>query len=464
MSIARSIIISVLSMAIALNSPIRTEFIWLSCHARTPQLRSFRDFLLADFVIPKGKHKNTKIDLDVQPYVGLLADEIDNPRWTKYAITGCVQSGKSLIAFVAVIMYYLFEHGENVVVGVPTMKVGERKWMKEILPAIKASRFKAFLPTTGRGSKSGFAEDIHLTNGAIVCFMSGAGGDENRSSETARITDVTEVDKIDAAGEASREADPIRQMAARGKSYLESERRLILECTVSVEIGRIWTTYQSGTASRIACPCPYCEEYVTIERQHLRGWQEADSAKEAHRLAYYACPNCGDRLTEADRHKMNRSAKLVHRGQSIDRFGNITGDLPDTDTLGFRWNCFNNHVHEPGRGRRARMEPDPRQRRRFGGARTYPILLGLAAQAARLRQCPARCGTSPQTVRRPPLHERTDPGRCRLCDDGRRSGQAVFSLDALRVDGGISRHHFRLWDVRSALEGRQCRRRRKNSG
>jgi phage terminase large subunit GpA-like protein len=330
------------------NNPLREEFAWLVEHARMPQRRTFREFLVSDFVIPKGEHKNTKIQLDVQPYTNLLSMDIDNSRWSKYAITGCVQSGKTTIAFTAVIMYFLFEYNEPVIVGVPTMKLGEKKWLKEILPAIMASRYRVFLPTFGRGSKSGFSEEIHFTNGSILTFMSGAGGDENRSSETARIVVITEADKIDTAGESSREADPIRQMAARAKSFKEEQRRLFLECTVSIEKGRIWTTFQSGTASRIACPCPYCEEYVTIERPHLMGWQQAESAREAHKLAHYACPNCGDPLTEADRIEMNLNAKLVHRGQSIDRFGNITGDLPDTDTYGFRWNCFNNTFMSAG--------------------------------------------------------------------------------------------------------------------
>jgi phage terminase large subunit GpA-like protein len=337
-------------MAVALhgNNPIREEFYWLSEHSRLPQLRPFREFLVTDFVVPKGKHKNTKIRFDTQPYTKLLADEIDNARWTKYAITGCVQSGKSLIAFVAVILYYLFEYGEPVIVGVPTMKVGERKWLKEILPAIKASRYKVFLPESGRGSRSGFAEEIHFTNGAVLTFMSGGGGDENRSSETARVVVITEADKIDEAGESSREADPIRQMFARAKSYSESERRLFLECTVSVEKGRIWTTYKSGSESKIACPCPYCEEYVTPEREHLVGWQESDSKTAAKKEAHFACPSCGDAFTEADRVAMNRAAKPIHRGQEIDRLGEISGEPPETDTFGFRWNCWNNMFMSPG--------------------------------------------------------------------------------------------------------------------
>jgi hypothetical protein len=39
---------------------------------------------------------------------------------------------------------------------------------------------------------------------------------------------------------------------------------------------------------------------------------------------------------------MNLRAVLVHRGQTVDRDGVVHGELPETDTLGFRWNAFNN--------------------------------------------------------------------------------------------------------------------------
>ena len=36
------------------------------------------------------------------------------------------------------------------------------------------------------------------------------------------------------------------------------------------------------------------------------------------------------------------NSKLVHRGQTIDKDGNIKGDPPKTRTLGFRWSAFEN--------------------------------------------------------------------------------------------------------------------------
>jgi hypothetical protein len=33
---------------------------------------------------------------------------------------------------------------------------------------------------------------------------------------------------------------------------------------------------------------------------------------------------------------------LLHEGQTIDDAGNLQGDAPQTDTLGFRWSAVNN--------------------------------------------------------------------------------------------------------------------------
>lgn len=347
----KSLCVLVLSMISSLpigNDALRAEFVWLAAHARKPQLRSFRQFMEEDFVIPKGRSINTSFQFETQPFMGLLADEIDNARWTEFAITGCVQSGKSTIGFVATSCYFLFEYGEPVILGVPTMKIGKDKWSKEIRPAIMASRYKMLMPLGGSGSRGGFTEEVNFANGAALKFMSGSGGDENRSSYTSRIVIVTEADKMDEAGETSREADPMRQLAARTLSYPEDERRIFAECTVSLPEGRIWKKYNAGTASKIVCQCPHCDEWVTPEREHLMGWQQADSAIEARRQAYYACPSCGDKITQAERIEMNRRAKLIHRGQSIDRAGVITGPVPDTNILGFRWNCFNNQFMSAG--------------------------------------------------------------------------------------------------------------------
>jgi len=311
-----------------------------SCQA--PILRTIRQFAADELVIPEGKFRNTSWRPEVQPYSALLLDEISTGRWTHTSVVGCVQSGKSLHGFVLPVNYHLFEHCETVIVGAPTMDIGKDKYQKEILPAIRASRYKHLLPSRGAGSRGGFSEEIRFEHGAELKFMSAGGGDAKRSSYTSRVVVMTEVDKMDEAGETSREAAPVKQIENRTSSYDACERRLYEACTVSIEWGRIWTQYQAGTASRIACPCPHCGEHVTPEREHLRGWQEAENKVAAARLAFFVCPICEQPIDDAQRVEMNRRGKLVHRGQSIDRDGTITGEPPETDTLGFRWNAFNN--------------------------------------------------------------------------------------------------------------------------
>jgi len=306
------------------------------------------EFASQEFVIPKGLHKGTLVNWDVQPFARLLVREFDNPRWRRSATVGCVQSGKSTWSWVLLALYYTCECKDSIVIGAPTTKILHKKWRKEILPALLASRYRNLLPREGLGSRGGNVEEIVLANGGTITFMSGGGGDENRSSDTVRCALVTEAVKMDTSGETSREAPPTVQIEGRTKSYPEELRRFHAECTVSVKTGFIWTEYQKGSASKIVCPCPHCGEHVTPEREQLVGWQHADSEVAARKSAYFACPNCGKRLTEQERVEMNRRATVIHRGQTIDRDGAIHGDPPETDTLGFRWNAFNNLFWTPG--------------------------------------------------------------------------------------------------------------------
>lgn len=323
------------------RAAVRAELHWLAKHARTPAIRSLRDFAEQELVVPKGKFRGTKLRADRQPFFGVLFDAVDSGQWRRFAILGCVQSGKTLGAFLAPILKTLFEDREPCGVLLPSQEISRDKWNNEIKPTIEASRYRALLPTTGAGSKGGFSEEVQLGNGAHLRFLSGSGSDAKRSGQTYRVVCGTEVDKYDKASASSREADPISQGEARTESYGD-EAQLWLECTVSIPSGRIWREYSAGTASRLACPCPHCGEYVTPEREHLVGWQQAATAREAARLAYFACPSCGHALSAAERTAMNRSAVLVHRGQTIDRKGRVHGEPPDTHTLGFRWNAFNN--------------------------------------------------------------------------------------------------------------------------
>lgn len=319
---------------------------WFVSRARAPRLRTVQEFSSDEIVVPDGPYRGRRWRYDRQPYTRLLDQAIDSGRWTRVVVTGPTQSGKTLSAFVKPLMYHLFEVSETVICGVPDMDMAGDKWRLDMLPAIQASSYRDLLPVTGGGSRGGRVDRVDFRNGASLKFMSGGGGDKGRAGFTARVVLITETDGMDEPGEASREADKITQLEARTMAY-GSRRRVYMECTVSVEQGRTWREYTTGTQSRICTPCPHCGEYVTLEREHLTGWQDAETEEQAAAQARWCCSACGEAWSEEQRRQANLRAVLAHRGQTVDRDGVVHGEAPKTDTLGFRWSAVNNLFIEP---------------------------------------------------------------------------------------------------------------------
>jgi phage terminase large subunit GpA-like protein len=300
-----------------------------------------RQFAEEEIVIPEGPFSGRRFRCSRQPYTGLWCDAVDSGRWSRCVATGPTQSGKSLSCFVIPMLFHLFELGETVICGLPDMDMAADKWREDILPVIERSRFRDLLPKRGGGSRGGRVETLQFGNGATLKFMSGGGSDKSRAGFTSRVVVITETDGMDQPGLTSRESDKITQLEARTRAY-GSRKRIYLECTVSTEQGRTWQEYTNGTKSRIVLPCPHCRGWVSPEREHLVGWQGAGSQVEARKTGTFSCPSCGEAWNHEERVQANQEAKLLHDGQSLDEAGNVRGEPPATDTLGFRWSAVNN--------------------------------------------------------------------------------------------------------------------------
>lgn len=309
--------------------------------ARAPRLRSMRQFAEQEIVIPDGPFEGRRFNCDRQPYAKLWFDAVDSQLWNRFAAVGPTQSGKSLTCFIIPAMYHLFEIGETVICGLPTMEIAKDKWREDLLPAIEQSRYRDLLPRGGASSRGGTPESIQFINGVTLKFMSGGGSDKKRAAFTSRVLVVTEADDLDEASSTSREADKLKQMEARTKAYGD-RKRIYLECTASLDTGRIWREYQQGTKSKIACLCPHCGLYVSPEREDFVGWQGADSEHQAADESSFFCPDCGEQWSTENRRDANRAAVLVHDGQEVTESGEVTGQPKRTMTLGFRWSAANN--------------------------------------------------------------------------------------------------------------------------
>lgn len=306
-----------------------------------PPRRTFLQFAEEEIVLTTGPRRGLRFRADFMPWTRLLIEEFDRDRYRRFFFSGSVQSGKTLVGFILPVLYHLFELEESVIVGVPVVSLAQGIYEERILPSLQASRYAELIPTKGPGSRGGrITSSIRFLNGAVLRFMGAGGGDAQRSSFTARVVVLTEIDKMDEPGAASREADPVTQIEARTQSYGD-RARLYGECTMSTEYGRIYREVSEyGTDSRALFRCPACKAHVPLERAGFGGWQEAPDLPTARERAFFACPACGARWTEAMRQEALREPVIVSRGQTLADDGTISGAPPATNTFGFRWTAL----------------------------------------------------------------------------------------------------------------------------
>lgn len=319
----------------------------IRAYARALMPRTIRpplEFAEAEIIVPDGPYKDLPFRTDVMPWTRLVLEQFASPRWRRRFGLGSVQSGKTLIFSVVPLLYHLFECGQNVIYLAPDVDMAYAHYQEKAFPVIEGTRYKELLPRAGAGSRGGFAKSFRFGNGARLRFMGARGGDAQRSSHTAPVIIMTEIDKMDTASQWSRETDPVRQGEARSTAYRENAR-IYGECTASNEGGRIYKeTTIMGSHSRVFMRCPHCRQWLYPEREHFRGWQEAETVGQAYRGAAYACQHCGVLWSEEDRRAAYADVRLVHRGQEITPTGEIAGDEPDTFTLGVVWNAMHSSL------------------------------------------------------------------------------------------------------------------------
>lgn len=312
--------------------------------ARLNPIRKMANWIENEMIIPDGPYEGEPFRWETQPVAKLLVDEIDSGRWNEIVITGPSQSGKTLVGFVAPVLYHTLELGEKYVLGIPDMRMANNKWQLDLLPVIEGNqRLSRLLPKSGPGSQGGIVKDtITFQNGGLIKFMSTGGSDQQRAGFTARIVGVTEAARFSRVSETSLEADPLRQMRARQASYDEPNRLLYVEGTVTVKEDLPWSMRADSTVTIIRSQCPHCGVWIAPERENLVGWENAANAFEARETARWCCDQCGEAISDDERRESVKNSRLVHSGQEITRRGEVVGPIPKTSRLFFRYSAWHN--------------------------------------------------------------------------------------------------------------------------
>jgi len=318
--------------------------------------RTVEEFACQEVVIPKGPLRGTLYDPSFMPFFRFVFEAMENKYYRKMAIVGPTQAGKSLVCNNIPMLYTLFELQEDIIVGIPTMDLAKGIWSEKIRPVIAATRYESLLPTSGAGARGGVPQAIELKNGVFLRFMPAGGGDGQRSSHTARVVIITEVDKMDDIGESSEESDPVSQIEMRADAFADTSK-IILECTTTTEAGRIWQEAMViGTGSRAWVPCPECGRYQPLVQKGL--CFDPNDSVTAEESARYRCEHCEAMLDDSQRREMLKSPRLVHKTQSIDEHGNLVGDQPKTRVFGFHYNVLYSPMQSLGKTAAQQWEAD----------------------------------------------------------------------------------------------------------
>ena len=118
------------------------------------RLRTFQEFAEEEIIITEGPRKGP-FRCSFMPWTALVLAEFTRGVFQRFFASGPVQSGKTLIFFVIPLLYHLFEREEDVIIGLPSLDLGQKVWERKIFPILMKTRYAKLLPTKGPGSRGG---------------------------------------------------------------------------------------------------------------------------------------------------------------------------------------------------------------------------------------------------------------------------------------------------------------------
>lgn len=175
---------------------------------------------------------------------------------------------------------------------------------------------------------------------SMTIYTGWAGSPQALATRPIRYLVCDEVDKFPSF--AGKEADPISLALKRLTTY-GHRAKAIIGSTPTTRHGAIWKWWEAaGTKLDYATPCPHCGEYQVIPWQQIK-WDKVDGTRThaadtivRKALGYVECRHCKRRIVESHKAAMLRRGRWITEGQTVQADGTVTGDRPQSRTVGFR--------------------------------------------------------------------------------------------------------------------------------
>lgn len=146
------------------------------------------------------------------------------------------------------------------------------------------------------------------------------------------------MDELSSWAQKANAAHPVK--SAKQRTVAQLEPKILTFSTPKFESDMVWSEFEKSSQERCHLPCVHCGEFQTLDfsRERLRiPADERDPERvRTLQLAKYHCVHCDAEITHQDKLSGLERCVWAPKGCTVDRDGNIVGDVPKTSHRGFQ--------------------------------------------------------------------------------------------------------------------------------
>lgn len=238
---------------------------------------------------------------DTAPYQREIMDSISDPDVTKTVVKSCSQIGKTDIALLNPLGYYMENDPSPIMVMQPTLTMGESFSKERLTPMLEDTPCLKNLVNSSK--KSGNTILHKMFPGGYVTIV-GSNSPQSLAMRPIRILLADEVDRYPAS--AGVEGDPLYLAGKRMETFWNAKEVNVSTPTIA-GISRIETEFEHSSQGEWNVPCPCCGAYQPLV------WSNLIYDKSDLSVIKYVCNSCGTISTEMEWKECFASGKYVHK-------------------------------------------------------------------------------------------------------------------------------------------------------